>query len=97
MVPAAGGSPLSAGMGADRCPREHRIRLAAQPLRPHFGCELIPAIWNPAAGKPPDQIGAGVDDPGGAVEALPRNHMGKVERARLRAWLASETALSAAA
>jgi cyclohexanecarboxylate-CoA ligase len=23
------------------------------------------------------------------VEALPRNHMGKVERARLRAWLAS--------
>jgi cyclohexanecarboxylate-CoA ligase len=30
------------------------------------------------------------------VEALPRNHMGKVERARLRAWLASETGLSAA-
>jgi acyl-coenzyme A synthetase/AMP-(fatty) acid ligase len=31
------------------------------------------------------------------VEALPCNHMGKVERARLRAWLASETGLSAAA
>jgi cyclohexanecarboxylate-CoA ligase len=31
------------------------------------------------------------------VEALPRNHMGKVERARLRTWLASEAGLSAAA
>ena len=27
------------------------------------------------------------------VEALPRNHMGKVERARLRTWLASEAGL----
>jgi len=31
------------------------------------------------------------------VEALPRNQMGKVERARLRAWLASETGLATAA
>lgn len=30
------------------------------------------------------------------VEALPRNQMGKVERARLRAWLASETGLATA-
>ena len=31
------------------------------------------------------------------VEALPRNHMGKVERAQLRAWLAGEAGLPAAA
>jgi cyclohexanecarboxylate-CoA ligase len=31
------------------------------------------------------------------VEALPRNQMGKVERARPRAWLASETGLATAA
>jgi cyclohexanecarboxylate-CoA ligase len=29
------------------------------------------------------------------VEALPRNHMGKVEKARLRAWLAEQTRLPA--
>jgi non-ribosomal peptide synthetase component E (peptide arylation enzyme) len=31
------------------------------------------------------------------VEALPRNQMGQVETARLRAWLASETGLATAA
>jgi cyclohexanecarboxylate-CoA ligase len=31
------------------------------------------------------------------VEALPRNHMGKVEKARLRAWLADEAGLPAPA
>jgi cyclohexanecarboxylate-CoA ligase len=31
------------------------------------------------------------------VEVLPRNQMGKVQRARLRAWLAGETGLATAA